>query len=381
MKILQLIWTLTGGGAERQLAYVSQELQRRGHDVCVGHVQPGVGVWPAGVPAQQLPSRTSRDPRLIVDVLRLIRSCNADVVQTWNLAMDVVGGLAATMAGVPWIVREPSSGALYGRGFKPRLRLGVARAGAEAVVANSLAGQQYWATHAPRLPTVVIRNAVPVEAIEASVPFARRAEVPVGVFVGRLEALKNVDVLLRAGAAVMAERDLLLVLCGDGPERERLAALTAQLGIAARVRFTGFVPDVWRYVRGADFAVLLSDVEGGPNAVIESFAAGTPVILSDITAHRELASDDAAVLVPLRDIGATACAIQSVLDDPTAAFNRSRIARGSVADWSIAAAAAAFEELYATVIAGREGSHRNLPWRDRRVAVSRRRGTNGGRCE
>lgn len=379
MRILQLISTLTGGGAERQLEYLSRELLRRGHDVCVGYVYRGLGPWPDGIPLRHICPHAGEHPLCVAAICGLIRARDPHVVQTWTLGMDVAGGLAAALTGVPWLVREPSTEAQYAADYPSRLRLRVVRQWADAVVANSSAGRRYWTAHAPRLPAIVIRNAVPVETIEATAPVARGDERAVGVFVGRLQPAKNVDVLLRAGAAVMAQREMTLVVCGDGPERDRLTRLAADLGIAGRVRFTGFVPDVWRYVRGADFSALLSDFEGEPNAAMESFAAGTPAILSDISAHRELAADGAAMIVPLRDVEATARAIRAMLDEPATAAAQARIARASMGRRSIGTVASAFERLYAVLTACAPGSPRPRR-RDRRIAVSRECDTGGDRC-
>jgi len=132
----------------------------------------------------------------------------------------------------------------------------------------------YWSRKAPKVPRVLIENAVPLEAIDAAVP-AETAR-PTGLYAGRLVTLKNVDVALAAAAEVMRERDFDLVLCGEGPERGRLEQRARELGIAERVRFAGFVPDVAPAMKAARFFVSLSDFEGNPNAVLEAFAAGTP---------------------------------------------------------------------------------------------------------
>ena len=349
MRILHLISALTGGGSERQLAMVSSELQRHGHEVCAGYLWPGVGQWPGDVPTYRFPPRHPWNPVRIADAFLFIRSGRPDVVQTWSLPMDVVGGIAAAVLGVPWVVREANCADNYDGRVRRRLRFRVARAAAEVVVANSQGGERYWAANAPRLPRVLIPNAVPVEAIDSSAPIEKRPGVRVGLFAGRFVAMKNVDVLLRACAPVMAGRDMLLYLCGVGPERARLASLAAQLRIDGCVRFTGFVPDLWPYLRAADFVVLLSDFEGRPNVVTEAFAARAPVILSDIPAHRELAAGGAAMLVPLRDVAATTRAIRDVLDDPHAATERATEARRMVAEWSVASVATAFGDLYATL--------------------------------
>ncbi len=353
MRILHLTWALTGGGAERQLAYVCGELQRRGHEIQVGYVDSGPGKWPADVPTSRLSPQAPRrphDPRLISDILRLIRGGKADIVQTWILSMDVVGGLAATIAKIPWVVREPSSADLYGRRFKSELRVRLAGAAARSVIANSSAGQAYWRTRTPRMATLVIRNAVPIEDVRAAGPITDGSETPTGIYVGRLHQGKNVDVLLRASAAVMSRRPFALQLCGDGAERSRLVSLVSELGIAPRVRFAGYVDDVWQRMRAAQVVLHLSSVEGDPNAAIEAFAAETPAILSDIPAHREIADDRLALLVPTRDVDATAGAIHAVLDKPSAAQARAVLASRSVANRSIAAAATAFEELYQAVL-------------------------------
>ncbi len=340
MRILLLIPTLTGGGAERQLAYLEAELRVRGHDVLAGYIFEGAGHWPEDLPAHRLPRRAPWSPLQILDVLRLIRSWKPDVVQTCLARMDVVGGVAAMLAGVPFVLREPNSAASY-RDFKSLLRKIVGR-GAAAIVANSFDGAAYWRTKR----TFVIPNGVPSDVIAGAEAIARPAAGALAVYVGRFTAEKNVDVLLRAIAAVRAERELFLILCGDGPEREGLEALARTLGITSHVQFTGFVQNPWRYQRAADVALLLSDFEGLPNAAAECFAAGTPMILSDIAAHRELAGEDA-LLVPAGDVPATAAAIRSVLDDPASAAQRAKRAQTRVRNWSIAQMAATHDNVYA----------------------------------
>jgi len=344
MRILLLIPTLTGAGAERQLAYLGSELQRRGHDVLVGFVYNGVGEWTADVPTHRFPSYRPWSPRLIAASVRLMRAWKPDVVQTCLTRMDVAGGIAALLARVPFVIREPNSRESY-RDLKSSLRRVVGRRAA-AIVANSSEGAAYWRNQR----TFLIPNAVPAAAIASVEPIARPDGVALALYVGRLEREKNVDVVLRACAAVMSERELLLTICGQGPERERLEALARELRIETRVRFAGFVENAWSHQRAADVVLLLSDFEGNPNVVSECFAAGTPMILSDIAAHRNLAGDDA-LFVPPRDASATAAAIRNVLDDRPSALERAGRARTRVGQTTIAAMAAAYENVYAIVAA------------------------------
>lgn len=337
MRILFLISHLTGAGAERQTRYLAAQLLRRRHEVLVGYVVEGPDAWPADVPARVLPSRRAWSPLLVADCVRLISEWRPELVQTCLTRMDIMGAMACRLTDTPFVLREASSADFYGRELKTRLRAMTGRAAA-AIVANSRGGARYWSTNAPRVPCFVIPNGI--ASVDAE-PVERPAN-PVGVYAGRLIPEKNVDVLLRACAA--SGRDITLFICGAGPERTRLEALAAELGVDAR--FTGYVRDVARYQRAADFAALLSDFEGHPNAASECFAAGTPVILSNVDAHRDFAAE--ALLVPLRDVEATAAAIRTVLDErPHEQIER---ARTRTAEWSIEAMTDAYERVYATVV-------------------------------
>jgi glycosyltransferase involved in cell wall biosynthesis len=109
-------------------------------------------------------------------------------------------------------------------------------------------------------------------------------------YLGRLERYKRIDLLLRACAGLAARfPQLELVLIGRGAERERLEALAAQLGIAERTRFSGFVSDAERDALLADarLAVCPSVKEGWGLTVIECNALGVPVVATDAPGLRD----------------------------------------------------------------------------------------------
>jgi glycosyltransferase involved in cell wall biosynthesis len=333
MKILILIPKLTGGGAERQQAKLAGELLRRGHDVLVGHAGAGPGCWPASVPTHAFAIRHPWNPRLIIDIARLIRTWRPDVVQSCLPLMDVAGGIAAMITRVPWVLREPNVGAMYGPGLRWRLRAFVARRGAKAVVANTVEGTRYWSG----MPTHVVRNAFELAPLEDT---ERDRAV---LYVGRLVREKHVDVLLRACALVDG---VTLDICGEGALRGELESLARGLGIADRVRFHGYVHDLAPLRRRAAAGILLGDWESHPNAACEGLASNLPMILADVPANREIATDDEVVFVPPRDVPAIATAIRHVLDDPAAARARALRARQRAATWTIAATADAYARIY-----------------------------------
>src|SRR5262245_32180652 len=86
LRILHIIPTLEGGGAERQLSMLAAEQARRGCDVHVALRRPGVhavNIRDRGVNLHELGDMRSVDPRLFLALRKIIRSVRPDVVQTW----------------------------------------------------------------------------------------------------------------------------------------------------------------------------------------------------------------------------------------------------------------------------------------------------------
>ena len=300
----------------------------------------------ADLPARKLVSRRHRDPRLLAELISVIRSFRPDLLQTWYVESDIVGGAVAALTGTPWVLREPSSAPFYAGRAKAWLRKTMARLGARAIVANSPGGAAYWSTHRR---TRHIANGVPVATIDAVPPAALPS--PTIMYAGRLEANKNVDVVIRAAALLDGVH---LVICGAGPRRADLERLSHDLGIAARVRFTGYTSEIWSFMKGAGVLVSVSDFEGSPNTALEAFAAGIPTVLSDTSAHRALADQDSALFAPLHDPAATAAMIRQALEDRSAAQTRARNARRRVESMPVAGMADAYEQLYAALLAGQK---------------------------
>ncbi len=115
------------------------------------------------------------------------------------------------------------------------------------------------------------------------------------VFVGRLSREKGVDVLLRSMPKVVLEHpDGRLVIAGDGPERRRLEALAAELGVAEFVRFAGALgPEGLEQVYDDAGLLILPTLwmENCPVSVLEAFAHGRAVVATRIGGVPELIDD------------------------------------------------------------------------------------------
>ena len=360
IRILHLLPQLSRGGAERQFSYLAPELVRVGHEVHVAYSSKGPNPPELrGVVHHQLTSRSNYDPYLLWQIIRIIRRIRPDIIHTWILQMDILGGIAARLTGVPWIFREPSSSMAYLPTWKNRLRVWVG-SGASAIVSNSRGGDEYWKTQLPYSRRYIVPNGLPVDEIDRVIaalpPGLAKPEAPIVLYVGRLtsdvSATKNLKAFLEALACVRQQQNVLGILCGEGPQRSELEMLRHKLGLDADVHFTGHLPDtsVWALMKKASVFVSLSAYEGCPNTVMEAMACGCPLVLSDIPAHREILDESCALFVDPSNIQQTADTIVQVLNNVDASKTRAMIAKQKTQEWSIAEMARNYERVYKEVI-------------------------------
>jgi glycosyltransferase involved in cell wall biosynthesis len=150
------------------------------------------------------------------------------------------------------------------------------------------------------------------------------------VYVGRLERYKNVDVLLRAMARLSRRiPDAELTVVGEGSQRGQLERLAAELGLAGRTRFTGFVRDEERdaLLARARVCACASAKEGWGLTVIESNAVGTPNVATDAPGLRDsVRHGETGYLVPPGDVEGFAARIGALLEDDALAARMSQAA-------------------------------------------------------
>ncbi|MEA4948489.1 MAG: glycosyltransferase, partial [Petrimonas sp.] len=293
---------MAGGGAERQLTYLVKEQLMLGHDAHVVLCAGGPNfarLRATGATIHFLKGRGNHDPRLLIQLYLLVGKLRPDIVQTWILQMDILGGLCAKMLGIPFILSERSSEEAYPQTLKWALRKRIAKWSA-GIIANSSGGARYWNSILPQQhECFVVPNAVPVDEIRSVEPHEPDCpglpeEVPRILFVGRLSAEKRIDLLLEAFNAASDRTRSVLILCGQGEEEGALRQrVYGNNRLRTRVFFLSYQMNVWSLMKNCQLFVSLSSFEGSPNAVIEAAACGLQLLLSDIPAHRETIGDDA----------------------------------------------------------------------------------------
>jgi glycosyltransferase involved in cell wall biosynthesis len=153
-------------------------------------------------------------------------------------------------------------------------------------------------------------------------------------FAGRLTAQKSLGVALQALAQVDG---VSLVIAGDGDERGPLERLAAELGLGGRVLFLGAQPRdrVLELFRAADASILSSSWENFPHTVVETLAAGTPVLSTATGGVSEVVEDGVnGLLVPPRDPAALAGAVRRFFADSELRARLRRAAAPSVNEYS-----------------------------------------------
>lgn len=326
--------SLEGGGAERAMVDVANGLQAEGLTVDLVVIRDE-GPW------RRLVSRNVRLVAIgsraalpgLIKLVRYLRRYRPDVVVASGTSPIILAMLAqpftrrlvvAARIGVTL-----SAGDLSQLNLKTRIAR-KAQAGlalrADAIITNSAGSSADLVRNLAAPPDKVhtIHNPVvwPGLTEEASKPVEHPwfggPAIPIILSAGRLQPEKDHATLVRAFALVARDREVRLVVLGEGTERRNLARLTHQLSIAHQVDFPGFHANPFAFMARSRLFVLSSIQEGMPNVLIQAMACGTPVVSTDCpSGPREVLEDGRwGPLVPVGDAQALAEAMSATLDRP-----------------------------------------------------------------
>jgi glycosyltransferase involved in cell wall biosynthesis len=377
MKILHVINDLHTGGAEMMLLKLLSVLDREAYEpavmslISIGPI--GERIRSLGIPVRSLGMRNGvPDLRAVLWLARLIRQERHKLVQTWLYHSDLIGGLAAKLAGGPpvvWNIRN--SDLCYKRMTFLTVRA-CARLSrwlpARILCCSESAGAFHAAMGYVADKIVHVPNGFDLEAFRPD-PAARDAvrrelgipeAAPLIGLVGRFDPQKDHATFIQAAARLGGLRpDVHFLLCGNRVdwENSELAAEIARAGIRDRCRLLGSRSDMPRIQASLDIATSSSACgEAFSNAIGEAMAAGVPCVVTDVGDSAAIVGPTGRV-VPTRDPEALVRAWQSLLElaperrGALGAAARDRIGR----HFSLAAIAARYAALYDEIAAARTG--------------------------
>ncbi|MFD1330863.1 glycosyltransferase family 4 protein [Methylopila musalis] len=197
---------------------------------------------------------------------------------------------------------------------------------------------------APRCRTAVVRNGLAPDEFD---PVAPDADATDFLYLGMLRDLKGVDVFIEALARLKAEgRAASATIVGDGPDEARYRATVAERGLSELVRFAPSTPARRAFAMGRAI-VVPSRAESMPYVVLESIAAGLPIVSTAAGGIPEIFGPYADALVTPGDSAALGDAMAEGLRDPAAAKTQARLLRDHIGDeFSRAGMAARVETVY-----------------------------------
>lgn len=278
---------------------------------------------------------------LLKKLFSLFSKLQPAIVHVQYIAPGLIPILAARLAGVPCVfatVHQP--GRTYS--LKARIMLRVAARLCRQFFCNSISVEKSWFGEAALFNTknshphhCTIYNAVDAKKISSVVAFTDREALldslnidsnrPIIGVVGRLRAEKGQTVLLKAMPLVLRKfPSALLLVIGDGIDRENLRELSKELAIADNIRWLGQQGrvDVYRLYTVMTLLVVPSLFEGFGLTAAEGMAARLPVVGSDADGLAEvILNNETGMLVPSGDADALAAAIIHILSESEAAIS------------------------------------------------------------
>ena len=361
VRVLRVIARLNVGGPALHVTYLARGLAERGYettlvagDVARGEASMSFVAEQAGVEIVTLPGLSRelspvRDALAAFRLARLIRKLRPDVVHTHTAKAGAVGRTAALLA---WPRRPVVVHTFHGHVLRGYFGTGgtlvfraietlLARASDRLIAVSPEVRDELVALHvASRDKFSVVRLGI---ELEPRVSFdgdpsevRRRHGIPEGKFVvgwfGRMTAVKRTDDLLTMLAG-LRERgvDALLLLVGDGDDRERLEQRAHDLNLARSCLFLGYQEDVAAWYAICDAVVLTSASEGTPVTIIEALAAGRAVVATRVGGVPDVVDEgETGFLVRPRDTHALAERLEILARDPNRRAEMGRLGRERV---------------------------------------------------
>ncbi len=331
MRVLHVSSDYTLGGASRYLLTLLAQPAFAGVDVTLACPEGGRLAREAerlGIPLATFPQKDrSFDAGLVLNLATMIRRRRFDIVHSHA---SLSARLAARLAGCSRIVvtRHTIGGEPTENPLKRRLAAAAqARLASRFIAISEAIRRRLLDEGVPDYRIETIHNGVDIGLVEREASgLDVRAEfdaIPGGTpsaiigTVGRLSPEKGQEFLVRAFAAILPEYPgALLVVVGQGNERERLERLAEDLGIAGRVVFTGYRENASAYVDAFDVFVMPSISEGLGLALLEAMTLRKPVVATYTGGIPEVVEDGVnGLLARPGDAGSLAFAIARLLKD------------------------------------------------------------------
>jgi glycosyltransferase involved in cell wall biosynthesis len=340
-RILYIITKANWGGAQKYVFDVATAAQQAGHDVAVACGTQGE--LTSRLEHESIPVYEIRglgrdiaplsDVKSLLSLSNLIKELKPDIVHANSSKAGLIGVMAAKLGGVPRILFTAHGWAfneirpLWQKGIFALFHLMTAWLSDDVIcVSSAIKSEASWMPFTKHKMLVIHHGIQEIELKGCGEARANHAPhntetLIKSVWIGTLAELhpiKGLDTAIRAFARIAPQfPQTVLVLIGEGQERNSLVTLASELKLSERIRFCGHTKDAGSYLSALDIFLFPSRSEALGFAVLEAGNASLPVIASRVGGIPEIIEDGVSgILVTPDDVDGFAVGLSSLLAAP-----------------------------------------------------------------
>jgi glycosyltransferase involved in cell wall biosynthesis len=319
--------------------------------------------------AERRPDGLADNARMFTALVRYLRDLKPEAVLCFQHYGNLIGGLAARLAGVGVVIANPTSTpANLPRSVQWSDRLFGTTGVYSKIVINSQTTSDSYRSYPGRYRRrlMLVEHGFDTKTTKLTRGEARKlfqlpADRPVLACVARLHPMKNLSAAIRL---LPLERHWHLALAGQGAERDALLRTAAQLEVLDRLHLVGEVApgDIGAFLKAADVFVFPSLAETFGLAPAEAAEAGVPVVANDLPVLREVLSVDGepcALFVDTNDTTAFAACVRSLLTNATLRNTLIERGRGQSRRFSVEAMVNGYVDMLEALLPARSSSTSN----------------------
>lgn len=254
---------------------------------------------------------------LVLTLIKAFKGVRPDVVHTHHIGPLMYAGYAAKLAGVPVRIHTEHDAWHLNNNKQKQLQALLLKAAQPTIIADATHVKEQLDNHFRYSRTVVIKNGIDCKKFRpGSKELARQFfDLPKDALIvgcaGRLEKVKGHEIAIKA--MTFLPQESLLVIAGDGSEREHLMQLSHSLKIEHRVRFLGQVEQMAHFYQALDVFCMPSLMEGMPLSLLEAQACNVRVVTTDVGASAEAVCPTTGQFIKTNDVAGTASTLLQVL--------------------------------------------------------------------
>ena len=358
MKILLVITGLGMGGAEHVVVNLADELVELGHQVKIAYLTGEVLVFPESSEVELIPigMNSAKDfAKAYIKLRSLVKIFKPDVLHSHMFHSNIISRLLRLTTNIPKLISTAHSNNEGGKARMLAYRFTDRLADISTNVSDEAVNSYIFKKAVKPGRMVSIPNGIDTTKFTFSDNDRKEQRDKLGLFdkkmifcVGRLDKPKDYPNLLSAIALLKDYRqDFNVFIAGDGPLKQDLEDMVAELGIAEYVTFLGIRRDIKALMSATDIYVMSSAWEGLPMVILEAMACERFIVATDCGGIREVVGDNG-LIVDIENHTQLSSNLDDALDMTQEEFLEvGRTARQSIVDnYSLSANVEAYLDVY-----------------------------------